>query len=88
MSFVVRYSVANDIFYLKSDIDVLYYRISEENSRPLLNVSDKKNALEKLLRKREENYQKADYTVNTDSMSAEEIINFILERIDETHTSR
>ena len=59
------------VFYLKSDLDILYSRISEDSTRPLL-------AQEKLLEKREENYQKAHYIVDTSSLNENEIIRFIL----------
>ena len=76
------------VFYLKSDLDVLYYRISKETSRPLLNQDNPKAVLEKLLSKREANYQKAHYTIKTDDMSEDEIIRFISESIDETNSPR
>lgn len=76
------------VFYLKSELDVLYCRISNDNSRPLLNNKNPKEILEKLLKKREDNYQKADYIVDTGNMSECEIINFILEKINETKSSR
>ena len=37
------------VFYLKSDLDVLYYRISEDNTRPLLENENPKKVLEKLI---------------------------------------
>ena len=76
------------VFYLKSDIDVLYYRISEENTRPLLQVPNPKEVLMSLLNKREKNYQKAHYIIETDNMSDDDIIKIILEKFDETTASR
>lgn len=72
------------VFYLKSDLDVLYYRISDDTSRPLLNRDNPKEVLETLLRKREENYAKAHYIIDTSSLSEEEILTSILESINET----
>ena len=66
------------VFYLKSDLDVLYYRISEDRTRPLLQTENPKKVLEKLLETREENYKKAHYVIDTDKMSQEEIIGFII----------
>lgn len=66
------------VFYLKSDLDVLYYRLSEDSSRPLLQRENPKGILENMLKKREENYQKAHYTIDTSSMDKEEIVRFIL----------
>lgn len=76
------------VFYLKSNLDVLYYRISKDNKRPLLNCENPKEALQKLLIKREENYKKAHYTLDTDELSENEIINFILGSIDEAIITR
>ena len=72
------------VFYLKSDLDVLYYRISEDSSRPLLNNENPREVLERLLRKREENFKKAHYTVDTAEMKVDEIVSFILGSINET----
>ena len=76
------------VYYLKSDLDVLYYRISKENSRPLLNNDNPKKALENLLIKREHNYQKAHYIINTDALNENEIIEFITGSINETNSAR
>jgi shikimate kinase len=58
---------------LKSDLDVLYYRISEDKSRPLLNNENPRGVLETLLRKREENFLKAHFIVDTSEIQKEEI---------------
>ena len=75
------------VFYLKSDIDVLYCRISEENTRPLLNTENPKAVLEKLLLKRENNYNKAHFIIDTETMDENEILNFITGKINETSSS-
>ena len=66
------------VFYLKSDLDVLYYRISEDSTRPLLEKENPRQVLSDLIKKREENYQKAHYTIDTSVMSEDEIIRFII----------
>ena len=66
------------VFYLKSDLDILYYRISKDSSRPLLQNENPKQVLQNLLSKREENYKKAHYTIDTTAMSEDEIIRFII----------
>lgn len=66
------------VFYLKSDLDVLYYRLSEDSSRPLLQRENPKEVLENMLKKREENYKRAHYTVDTAAMNEDEIVRFIL----------
>ena len=67
------------VFYLKSDLDVLYYRISKDSTRPLLQNENPKLTLSKLLSKREENYKKADYTIDTSKLTQDEIVRFILD---------
>ena len=67
------------VFYLKSDIDVLYYRISKETTRPLLQKENPRKILEELMAKREENYKKAHYTIDTNVLSEDEIVRFILD---------
>ena len=74
------------VFYLKSDLDVLYYRVSKDSSRPLLNNENPRLALENLLKKREENFLKAHYTIDTSGLNAEEIVEKILGSIDETNS--
>lgn len=66
------------VFYLKSNLDILYYRISKDKSRPLLQNENPRQILENMLLKREENYKKAHYIIDTDSMSEEEIVRFII----------
>ena len=66
------------VFYLKSDLDVLYYRISEDSTRPLLQKENPRQVLSDLIKKREENYQKAHYTIDTSVMSEDEIIRLII----------
>ena len=72
------------VYYLKSDLDVLYYRISNDTSRPLLQASNPKEVLENLLAKREENYLKAHYVIDTSKLDIDEIIKFILGSMNET----
>ena len=74
------------VFYLKSDLDVLYYRISNDNSRPLLNNANPKAVLENLLKKREENFLKAHYVIDTSEKSKEDIVSFILGSINEANS--
>lgn len=52
------------VFYLNVSPDIIYERIKGDRTRPLLNTKDPKAALFVLLLKRDENYKKADYTVN------------------------
>lgn len=74
------------VFYLKSDLDVLYYRVSKDSTRPLLNNENPRQVLETLLRKRESNFLKAHCTVDTSLLSEEEIVETILGSINETNS--
>ena len=74
------------VFYLKSDLDVLYYRISKDSSRPLLNNENPRLVLKELLQKREENFLKAHYIIDTSAMETAEIVEKILGSIDETNS--
>ena len=69
---------------MKSDLDVLYYRIAEDSSRPLLQKEDPRLILDNLLKKREENYQKAHYIIDTSELDEDEIVAKILGNINET----
>ena len=66
------------VFYLKTNIDVLYLRIAEDKTRPLLQKNNPKQILKELLEKRESNYQKAHYTIDTNTLSCDEVIRFII----------
>jgi shikimate kinase len=74
------------VFYLKSELDVLYYRISNDTTRPLLQSENPRAVLENLLRKREENFLKAHYIIDTDSLNENEIIDAILGSLNETNS--
>lgn len=66
------------VFYLKSDLDILFYRISKDTTRPLLQTKNPREALENLLKKREDNYKKAHYTIDTNNVNIEDIIRLIV----------
>ena len=74
------------VFYLKSDLDVLYYRVSQDSSRPLLNSENPRQVLENLLNKREENFLKAHHVINSSDLSKAEVIEKILGFINETNS--
>lgn len=75
------------VFYLKSDLDVLYNRVSKENTRPLLNNENPKAIMEKLLNKREQNYQKAHFVIDTNQSDENEITDFIIGSINAANSS-
>lgn len=74
------------VFYLKSDLDILYYRVIDDSQRPLLQNKNPKVVLAKLLEKREENYQKAHHIIDTSNLSEKEIVKQILGSINETNS--
>ena len=74
------------VFYLKSSLNTLYQRISDDKTRPLLNCSEPYKALEKLLNKREYNYNRAHHVINTDNLNEDEIINYILGKLNENNS--
>lgn len=69
------------LFYLKAPINVLYDRVKNDDTRPLIRTSNPKSTLEKLLLEREKNYQKADFTIDVSSKSPEVIADEILEKL-------
>lgn len=71
---------SSTIFYLYANVDTLYNRIKTDSSRPLLNCENPKAKLQELLEKREPNYKKAHYTIDT-TKSIEEILNEIQEKL-------
>ena len=75
------------VFYLKSDLDVLYYRISKDTTRPLLRRENPRQILENLLKKREENFQKAHFVIDTSNMTEEETVRFILNETNSKSTN-
>ena len=75
------------VFYLKSDLDVLYYRISKDKTRPLLRRENPRQILENLLKKREENFQKAHFVIDTSNMTEEETVRFILNETNSKSTN-
>ena len=68
------------LFYLKADVEILYNRIKNNNDRPLLKCENPKEKLEKLLKIREGNYNKADFIIDVNRLNIEQTANEI-ERI-------
>lgn len=61
------------IFYLVADVDTLFNRLSNDTTRPLLQTQNSKRTIENLLQKREKNYLKADFYIDVNNKSIEEI---------------
>jgi len=49
--------------------------------RPLLKGGDRRRRIEELLKQRETSYAKADYTVDTDKLSVDEVVEKIIDAI-------
>ena len=73
---------SGNVFYLKADVNTLFERIKGDTNRPLLQCDNPKGKLEELLSKREPNYLKAHHTIDTISMSLDEIIETIMDKCD------
>jgi shikimate kinase len=69
--------------YLKSSVDRLLNRIKDDKNRQLLQCENPKGKLEELLEKREPNYLKADYIIETGNKNIDEIVEEILEITEE-----
>lgn len=66
------------VFYLKTSADELFKRVKNESHRPLLNRANPEKALKDLLKKREKNYLKADFVIDTSKKQAYTILDDIL----------
>lgn len=65
-------------FYLKASANELYRRVKNENHRPLLNNENPQKTIKDLLKKRERNYLKADFVIDTEGKQAYTILDNIL----------
>ncbi len=70
--------------YLNTGPDEIYKRIKNDTSRPLLEVSDKKNEIKKILNEREQYYLMANLNILTDNKAlnvvTKEIIDFMKDK--------
>ena len=72
-----------DIFsiYLKTSPDMIFERIKNNKTRPLLLVENPKREIEKILNSRKDYYNLAQLTVNTDDKTAQEITEEIWKKL-------
>tara|TARA_B100000035_G_scaffold315425_1_gene336058 strand:+ start:19294 stop:19875 length:582 start_codon:yes stop_codon:yes gene_type:complete len=71
------------IIYLKANLQTLCNRLKNDNSRPILNVDDKEQVIEKILEEREPYYQDiADIDVDTSNMKSINVVKFIIKKMD------
>lgn len=66
------------LFYLKTDVEILAKRLANDKTRPLLNNEDRYTKLKELLDKREVFYNKAHFVINTNSKEPQGIVEEIL----------
>lgn len=72
------------VFYLYAPSQVLYDRIKTQGDRPLLQCENPELVFIDLLEKRDKNYRKADYIIDTTSLSPEQVAREVLRRGNET----
>lgn len=60
--------------YLETDVENIYNRIKNNQTRPLLKVENPKKEIEKLLNNRKEYYIQAKHKINTNNKTIEDII--------------
>ncbi len=71
------------IIYLKANLETLFSRLKNDNSRPILNVDNKKQVIERILHERELLYQDlADMTVDTTHMKTIDVVKLIIKKTD------
>lgn len=69
-------------FYLKAPAKELFNRIKDETHRPLLSENFSQKSVETILQKREKNYYRADFVINTYQKPAYTILDEILSEYD------
>ena len=66
------------VFYLKASPESIYERVKNDTNRPLLQCENPMERIRNLMAQREDCYEKcADFVVDTDKMSVDEILEFI-----------
>lgn len=74
-------SNSGKVFYLYAPINILYDRIKKQTNRPMLLCENPKEQFVNLFNKREINYKKADYIIDTSVKSLKDITEEILRRL-------
>ena len=71
------------IIYLKANLQTLFNRLKNDNSRPILNVDDKERIIEKILEEREPYYQDlADMKIDTSQIKSADVVKFIIKKME------
>ena len=71
------------VIYLKANSDTLFERVKNNNERPLLNVDNMFEKIDKLLKERTCNYEKAHYIIDTNNKQPDTIVKEITEIIND-----
>lgn len=69
--------------YLKSSVGAIFDRIKNNKNRPLLNVENPKNEIEKILNQREDLYKQAKLTIENENETIDEVVEKIIKEIKE-----
>lgn len=67
------------IFCLKASENVIFERVKGTQNRPLLQVENPKQTIRELLQKRMPLYEKANFCINTEGLTPEEVADKIIE---------
>ncbi len=67
------------VFALKASVSTIYQRTKGHTHRPILNVDNPPEKIEQLLKKRACCYAQAQYSIDTDDLSPEEVANKIID---------
>lgn len=73
------------VFYLRANIDSLFERVIKTNNRPKLLGDNPKQVLKDLIKKREPNYNKADFIIETEKKELLEIVKEIAQKYDSSY---
>ena len=73
-----RFQENSTVIFLKASPEMIFERIKAETHRPLLKKHFSLEKIQHILSLREKNYQKADYTIDTDNKTPAEIAEEIL----------
>ncbi|MFC1806791.1 shikimate kinase [Candidatus Omnitrophota bacterium] len=76
------------LFCLKARPEVIYDRVKAHAHRPLLNTEDPVSSIAKLLKERDNHYQRADYTIDTSDLKPIEIVDKIIAIVDEHESDK
>jgi len=77
--------IKNNVFiiYLKANLQTLVSRLKNDNSRPILNVDNKEQVIERILLEREPLYQDlADMAVDSTHMKTIDVVKLIIQKMD------